>query len=68
MKLKSAALSGASLLAFVFASAAVARAQSDAPPPADTIQTADEIVVQGTIGYRNRTESPEPTLTYGSSR
>lgn len=32
--------------------------------PEDTPQTSQEIVVQGTIGYRNRSDSPEPVLIY----
>lgn len=45
-----------------------AHAQTAAPEPAapasDTIENAEEIVVQGGIGFRNRSETTEPVLVY----
>jgi outer membrane receptor protein involved in Fe transport len=64
--LKASMLGGAAMLAIV---PAMAMAQA-APPPADDqerqgeIETAREIVVQGQITYRNRSEEVEPILTY----
>jgi len=49
------------LLALGIAQAAAAVAQEEAP----TIRTVEEIVVQGQIGYRNRSESTMATLEYG---
>jgi iron complex outermembrane receptor protein len=59
------AFAGASLATLAFAAAAPAAAQ-DAPEPAgaDRIETADSIVVNGTIAYRNRSEGAEPELVY----
>ena len=58
--------------ALAFASTARAQAvgsvtqegTEDAAPEA--ITTSEEIVVQGQIGYRNRTEDAEPVLSYGT--
>ncbi len=48
------------------AQAQTAAAQQDAGET-DTIQSAEEIVVQGGIGYRNRSESTEPVLVYDNA-
>lgn len=67
MKIKSWSLLGASQFAVV-AMFGIAAAQEDlaiGERDSRRIQPADEIVVQGSIGYRNRTESPVPTLEYG---
>lgn len=55
-------LTGASIATIALATAAPAVAQ-DAPAE-DNIETAQEIVVKGTIAYRNRTEGAEPELVY----
>lgn len=55
-------LTGASIATIALATAAPAVAQ-DAPAE-DNIETAQEIVVKGTIAYRNRTEGAEPELIY----
>jgi len=58
-------LAGASIATIALATAAPALAQSDAPAASDdSIETAQEIVVKGTIAYRNRTEGAEPELVY----
>ncbi len=67
MKIRSWSLLAASQLA-VIATFGVAAAQEDlavGERSSRRIQPADEIVVQGSIGYRNRTESTVPTLEYG---
>jgi hypothetical protein len=57
-------LAGASIATIALATAAPALAQ-DAPAAADDgIETAEEIVVKGTIAYRNRSEGAEPELVY----
>lgn len=60
------ALAGASLPALVLALAAPAAAQTAdaAAPAAGEIETAADVVVNGTIAYRNRTEGAEPELVY----
>ncbi len=55
-------LTGASIATIALATAAPAVAQ-DAPTD-DSIETAQEIVVKGTIAYRNRSEGAEPELVY----
>src|SRR5262245_55085017 len=71
--MRSAALCGASCFAIVapdpaFAqdtdAAAPAEAKSESQSEDDDLQSARDIVVQGNIGYRNRTNTPEPTLIY----
>ncbi|HEV7288529.1 TonB-dependent receptor plug domain-containing protein [Sphingomonas sp.] len=58
-------LAGASIATIALATAAPALAQSDTPAASDdSIETAQEIVVKGTIAYRNRTEGAEPQLVY----
>ncbi len=58
-------LAGASIATIALATAAPALAQSDAPASSDdSIETAQEIVVKGTIAYRNRSEGAEPELVY----
>lgn len=42
-----------------------AQAQELAPEDDESIRSSREIVVQGTIGYRNRSEDAEPVLVYG---
>jgi outer membrane receptor protein involved in Fe transport len=67
MKLRNRSLLAASHFAFI-AMVGAAVAQDDisvGERDAKRIQPADEIVVQGSIGYRNRTEATEPTLEYG---
>jgi outer membrane receptor for ferrienterochelin and colicin len=59
------ALLAASQCAMLAALSGVAVAQDAPAAETDRIQPADEIVVQGVIGYRNRTEATEPTLEYG---
>lgn len=64
--LKSTMLAGAALLAVL---PAIALAQAAPPPEADQgreseISTSNEIVVQGQITYRNRSEEVEPVLVY----
>ncbi|WP_343518775.1 outer membrane beta-barrel protein [Sphingomonas sp.] len=63
-----ATLAGASLPALALSLAAPAAAQTaeaDAQPAAEgQIETAEEVVVNGTIAYRNRTEGAEPELVY----
>lgn len=63
-----ATLAGASLPALALSLAAPAAAQTaeaDAQPAAEgQIETSEEIVVNGTIAYRNRTEGAEPELVY----
>lgn len=57
-------LAGASIATIALATASPALAQ-DAPTAADEgIETAEEIVVKGTIAYRNRSEGAEPELVY----
>jgi iron complex outermembrane receptor protein len=63
---KSTMLAGAALLAVL---PALAQAQSAPPSDADQnreseISTSNEIVVQGQITYRNRSEEAEPVLVY----
>lgn len=58
-------LAGASVFALLAFEIGVARAQDESSDNAQRIQPADEIVVQGEIGYRNRTDATEPTLQYG---
>lgn len=65
-----AALCGISLAALC-AAPALAQETGELPsatdsvtPPDDSPQTSQEIVVQGYIGYRNRSDSPEPVLIY----
>lgn len=68
MKTRARSLLAASQFAVFVALLGNAAAQDDisvgdrAP---DRIQPADEIVVQGTIGYRNRSDAAVPTLEYG---
>jgi len=58
-------LAGASIATIALATAAPALAQSNAPAASDdSIETAQEIVVKGTIAYRNRSEGAEPELVY----
>ncbi len=70
MSKKLSAILGASSL-FALAAASGAAAQTPAAvgeadaKDRSSITTADEIVVIGSIGYRNRTLSVEPTLEYG---
>lgn len=55
--------------ALVMLVATPAAAQDSAAPVAEddgTITTSQEIVVLGSIGYRNRSETTEPVLTYDS--
>ena len=56
-------LAGASIATIALATAAPALAQ-DAPAADEGIETAEEIVVKGTIAYRNRSEGAEPELVY----
>lgn len=44
--------------------AATSAAAQDTPAAEDTIQSANDIVVQGQIGFRNRSEETVPTLVY----
>ncbi len=69
------ALCGISITAFTSAATAQTQDGTMAAPPtaSDTVAPADEapqsaqdIVVQGQIGYRNRSNSPEPVLVYGT--
>ena len=55
-------LTGASMATIALATAAPALAQD--VPATDDIETAQEIVVKGTIAYRNRSEGAEPELVY----
>ena len=65
MKLILPSLAGASLATIALATATPAAAQTEAAPAADEgIETAEEIVVKGTIAYRNRSEAAEPELVY----
>lgn len=63
-----ATLAGASLPALALSLAAPAAAQTDADaqsaPATEEIETAADVVVNGTIAYRNRTEGAEPELVY----
>ncbi len=62
-----AALSSVSLpvVALSLAAPAAAQTENEAPAPAeDQIETAADVVVNGTIAYRNRTEGAEPELVY----
>jgi outer membrane receptor for ferrienterochelin and colicin len=66
------ALCGVSAIAFCTSPAAFAQqadtvaASADTAAPEDAPQDAEEIVVLGRIGYRNRTAGPEPVLVYGT--
>ncbi len=60
-KTRSLAL-GVSLLSLALAAPALAQTAPEADE--GEIRRADEIVVQAQIGYRNRSESAEPTLVY----
>ncbi|HET6942778.1 MAG TPA: TonB-dependent receptor [Sphingomicrobium sp.] len=68
--LRSAALCGASCFAMVDPEIAIAQASEEVAKEAktedddDDLKDAREIVVLGHIGYRNRTETTEPTLVY----
>ncbi|WP_337848402.1 TonB-dependent receptor [Sphingomonas sp.] len=64
MKTLFTALTGVSLASVALASAAPAAAQQAEPAADDKIETAEEIVVKGTIAYRNRSEGAEPELVY----
>lgn len=65
MKLILTSLAGASIATLALATATPAAAQTDPVPAADEgIETAQEIVVKGTIAYRNRSEGAEPELVY----
>lgn len=55
-------LTGASIATIALATAVPAVAQDT--PATDDIETAQEIVVKGTIAYRNRSEGAEPELVY----
>ena len=55
-------LAGASIATIALATAAPAVAQDT--PADENIETAQEIVVKGTIAYRNRSEGAEPELVY----
>lgn len=55
-------LAGASIATIALATAAPAVAQDT--PADENIETAQEVVVQGAIAYRNRTEGAEPELVY----
>ncbi len=57
-------LAGASLATLALATAAPAVAQTEDAPADENIETAQEIVVKGTIAYRNRSEGAEPELVY----
>lgn len=61
-------LAGASLPVLVLSLAAPAAAQTSEsnsqPTPGSEIETAADVVVNGTIAYRNRTEGAEPELVY----
>lgn len=46
------------------ATAAAAAAQDPETPSEEDIQSAKEIVVQGSIGFRNRSDAAEPILVY----
>lgn len=61
-----AGLAGASLPVLALSLAAPAAAQTTDTPatPAEEIETAADVVVNGTIAYRNRTEGAEPELVY----
>jgi len=51
-------------LAAETAAAQADEAAAQTPPSEDDIQSAKEIVVQGSIGFRNRSDSAEPVLVY----
>lgn len=58
-------LAGGALLAFAAMPAAAQDAESGSVIDEDSeLQTSQDIVVQGEIGFRNRTESTEPVLVY----
>lgn len=62
-----AVLSGASLPVIALSLAAPASAQTaeaEQQAPSEEIETAADVVVNGTIAYRNRTEGAEPELVY----
>ncbi|RYY29017.1 MAG: TonB-dependent receptor [Sphingomonadales bacterium] len=53
-------------LAFAIAAPAAAQSETAAPQSDETITSANDIVVQGQIGFRNRSEETEPKLVYGT--
>ena len=71
--IRNAALCGISLAALCSAQPGLAQTTDSvedvtaaAPVVSASQQTSEEVVVQGQIGYRNRSASPEPVLVYGT--
>ena len=66
--IRSSCLQSAAALALAVALAMPAAAQDSAPVQKEdgTITTSQEIVVLGSVGYRNRSNEAEPVLSYDS--